>query len=77
MQKGVKVNDLHQTVDACIRAPGTIDTYGLSRELAQCAFEFVLNGIARALALPALVGATAVSDTECNSHLWFTGRSTC
>ena len=31
-------------------------------------FQFVLDGQAGALALPALVGLTVVGDAQCNSH---------
>lgn len=61
----VEVDDLHEPVNTGVRASGAQSGYLLSRELAQCSFQLVLDGLAGELALPTLVGLSVVADAEC------------
>ena len=59
---GVKVHHLHDAVHAGIGAACTQSGNALGSKLAQRGFQFVLDGLARELALPALVGLSVVAD---------------
>ena len=58
------MNHLHQAMHACIGTPGAIDPNRLGCKPAQRKFEFVLDCVARELALPALISTAAVCDAE-------------
>ena len=64
---------LHQPVNACIGAAGTHHPEGVHGKFGQGAFELVLNGVARELALPALVSAAVVADAQRDSQDFFRG----
>ena len=68
---GVKVDHLHQSMHACVGAAGTqgADPRYIGK-LSQGFFELVLDGQARALALPALVSRARVTNAKGESH-WF------
>lgn len=68
VQFGIEVNHLHQAMDPGIGSPSTQGRDFLSRELFQRLLQFVLDGEAGALALPALIGLTVVGDTQSDSH---------
>ena len=68
MAVGIEMDDLHEGVHTGIRAARTQGGNRLGREYAQRFFKFVLNGQAGALALPPLVGASVVANTQCNPH---------
>ena len=55
-------------MNARIGAPCTVDANARGAEISQCFFQAVLHGLARALALPALVGLAVVADAQCQSH---------
>jgi len=62
------VNHLHQTMNACIGAACAQGSDFLGGEFFEGFFQFVLDGEARALALPALIGLAVVGDTQSDSH---------
>ena len=62
------MNHLHQTVNASIGATSAQGGHFLSGKFFECLFQFVLDGEARALALPALIGLTVVGDAQSDSH---------
>ena len=64
----VKVHHLHQTMNACIGAARAQGGDFLGGEFFEGFFQFVLDGEARALALPALIGLTVVGDAQSDSH---------
>ena len=68
MQVCIKVDDLHQRVNACVGssgAEGSDDTPGKPLE---SQLKLVLYGIARHLALPAFVRTAVIAKTERNSQ---------
>ena len=64
----IEVNHLHQTMNACIGATCAQGGDFLGGEFFEGFFQFVLDGEARALALPALIGLTVVGDAQSDSH---------
>ena len=64
----IKVDHLHQAMNASISATCAQGGDFVRGEFLECLFQFILNGQARALALPALIGLTVVGDAQRDSH---------
>ena len=60
-KRGIKMHHLQQAVHTCVSAACAVDPNGLGAELGQRQLELVLNGVARELALPALLRAAVVA----------------
>ena len=68
MQFGIKVNHLHESVDAGIGTPRAQRVHRMCREARQGVLQVVLHSPPRRLTLPALVPLPKVADAECQSH---------
>jgi hypothetical protein len=55
-------------MDACVCATSAQGGDFLGGEFFESLFQFVLDGEARALTLPALIGLTVVGNAQCDSH---------
>jgi len=67
-QVGIEVHHLHQAMHAGVGAAGAQGGDRDGGKLAERRFQPVLDGLARGLALPALVGGAEVAQAEGDSH---------
>lgn len=68
LKSRVKMDNLHQRMDAGVRAPGTYRGDRSATELGQSTFQNVLDCKPRRLALPALVRASAIANAQRKPH---------
>ena len=68
MEVDIEVNHLHQAVHAGIGAPSAQGAHGHGAELAQRAFQMILNRLTGKLALPALVPGAEVTESKSDAH---------
>ena len=62
-QRGIKVHDLHDAVHTRISTASAERGDALCGKFGEGSFQLILHGLARELALPALVGLSVVADT--------------